>query len=160
MNKSKTLATCLTLVFTAVTSAQAQITCSQCKAFMPVAVPAGTAVICEPYFDTNTLTAAPASAAKTTVLALSCGIADGEQATGTRFEAALIGIQNDSPGQTQTEWTQFSFPHAVEPAGIKRVTYGMNDREVFESREWFNGKLRLSLKQDVVAMPKRKDTER
>lgn len=154
MSKSKTIATCLTLVFMGVTSAQAQITCAQCEGVLPVTVPAGTAIICEPYSDMDTLTAAPASAAKTTVLALACGIADGEKAMGPRFEAALIGIQDDAPGKTQTEWTQFSFPNAIEQTGMKRITYAMNDGDAFESREWFDGKLRLSLKHDLVSMPK------
>lgn len=155
MKHPKTLfAMSLTMLFTATMTAQAQIPCPLCDQWMPVSVPAGTAFICEPYSNLETLTIKPESVAQTSVLPLSCGIADGDTAGKTRFEAALIGSYKTAPGRTVIAWDQLSFPYAVTAKGVDRVTLEMNDRETFESREWFDGKLRISFKRDFVVAQK------
>ena len=144
MNHPKSFfAMSLTVLFAATMNAQAEQS-------LPVNVPAGTAVICEAYFSNSTLTIQPDSNAKTTVLPLSCGLAEGETAAKTRFEAELIGAYTPGTDRVVTSWNQLSFPYVVEASGMDRVTLEMNDRETFESREWFAGKLRMSFKRDFV----------
>lgn len=148
MNHPKSFfAMSLTVLFAATMNAQA-------KQPSPVNVPAGTAVICEAYFSNSTLTIKPDSNAKTTVLPLSCGLAEGETAANTRFEAELIGAYDTGKGPSVAVWNQLSFPYVVEASGMGRVTLEMNDRETFESREWFDGKLRMSFKRDFVIAQK------
>lgn len=132
----------LTILFTGAMSAQAEIT--------PLVVPAGTAVICEPYAKLNTQTLQPASAAQSSVLPLSCGIADGNKAAKQRFQATLMGSYDTLSGRAVIAWKQLSFPSAVQANGVDLVTLEMNDRETFASREWFDGKLRVSFKRDLV----------
>lgn len=144
----KLSAASLAMLLATALNAQAQIICTLCSEVLPVSVPAGTAVICEPYAGLETLKQAPAS--NTLVLPLSCGVAQGDEAEKKRFEGALIGSNETSLGRMVIAWKQLSFPNAMEAGSVDRVTFEMNDRETFELREWSDGKLRVSFKRDLV----------
>lgn len=144
MNHPKSFfAMSLTVLFAATMNAQA-------KQPSPVNVPAGTSVVCEAYSGQNTITIEPDSNAQTTVLSMSCGIADGYTAGNSRFVAELIGSHDTTKGRAVTAWNQLSFPYVFGANGTHRVTFEINDSELFESREWFDGKLRMSFKRDFV----------
>lgn len=136
-------ATLMSALFAAAVDAQPQI----------LKVAASTDFICEPYSSLETLTTAPASKAMTTVLPLSCGIERDGKASDNRFEAALIGGLPKSKDRAVITWNQLSFPRAIDDTGFNRWTVEMNDGDTFERREWFDGKLRISLKKDLMVAP-------
>lgn len=118
--------------------------CSK-EADKPLNISAGTVVVCVPEKNSGKINEKPYIDGKPKLSqALTCTVEGNEALPAkTTFVGELAGMLNDdsAPGRAVIIWRELH---------LRGVTVALNDPDTFESREWYDGNLRVIFKRDLT----------
>lgn len=121
----------------------------------PIAINAGTPVVCAPYANEATLTrrADAEEGRESTVLPLACTATEGSGEK--QFKAHLIGFSKKLPASDKyvVSWEKLHIEMAVGSDVAKEgLTLDLNDGASLSPQQWSEGKMRIQFKRDLLVI--------